>query len=324
MSSHPVSRRQFLESTALGAAAVAIVPRPAVSSPSLVLVPHFPAFELEEATIAELQAGMKSGKYTSVRLCQLYLARIQAMDKTGPSLRAVIETNPDALAIAAQLDAERKAGKLRGALHGIPVLIKDNIATGDKMLTTAGSLALATAPAPRDAFVAKKLRDAGAVILGKTNLSEWANFRSTHSVSGWSGRGGQCRNPYATDRNPCGSSSGTGSAIAANFATVGIGTETDGSIVCPSGANSLVGLKPTLGLVSRAGIIPIAHSQDTAGPMCRSVSDAAILLSAIAGVDPADTETARQPVGPSDFTTSLDPNGLKGARIGVARGAFGK
>jgi len=266
---------------------------------------------------------MKSGKYTSQRLTQLYLARIQALDKTGANLHAVIETNPDALAIAAQLDAERKAGKLRGALHGIPILIKDNIATGDKMLTTAGSLALATSPALRDAFVAKKLRDAGAVILGKTNLSEWANFRSTHSVSGWSGRGGQCRNPYATDRNPCGSSSGTGVAISANFATVGVGTETDGSVVCPSGANSLVGIKPTVGLVSRAGIIPIAHSQDTAGPMCRTVTDAAILLSALAGTDPADPETARQPASPPDYTTALDRNGLKGARIGVARGAFG-
>ncbi len=326
MSKQRVSRRQFLESTALGAAAVAVSSRPAAASPvSRLPSPGFsvPPFELEEATIADLQAGMKSGKYTSVRLCQLYLARIQAMDKTGPNLHAVIETNPDALSVAAQLDAERKAGKLRGPLHGIPVLIKDNIATGDKMLTTAGSMALATGPAPRDAFIAKKLRDAGAVILGKTNLSEWANFRSTHSVSGWSGRGGQCRNPYATDRNPCGSSSGTGSAISANFATVGIGTETDGSIVCPSGANSLVGLKPTLGLVSRAGIIPIAHSQDTAGPMCRTVSDAAILLGAIAGVDPADPATAQQPNSPSDYTTSLDPNGLKGARIGVARGAFG-
>ena len=319
---HPVSRREFLEATALGAAATAIrVPPGAPRGPT----PHtpLPAFELEEATIADLQAGMKSGKYTSQRLCQLYLARIQSMDKTGPNLHAVIETNPDALAIATQLAAERKAGKVRGPLHGIPVLIKDNIATGDKMLTTAGSLALAGAPAPRDAFVAKKLRDAGAVIIGKTNLSEWANFRSTHSVSGWSGRGGQCKNPYATDRNPCGSSSGTGAGISANFATVGVGTETDGSIVCPSGANSLVGLKPTLGLVSREGIIPIAQSQDTAGPMCRTVTDAAILLGALAGTDPADVATARQPAGPPDYTKSLDPNGLKGARIGVARGAFG-
>src|SRR5437660_4945358 len=248
MSSHPVSRRQFLESTALGAAAVAIVPRPAVSSPSLVLVPHFPAFELEEATIAELQAGMKSGKYTSVRLCQLYLARIQAMDKTGPSLRAVIETNPDALAIAAQLDAERKAGKLRGALHGIPVLIKDNIATGDRMLTTAGSLALATAPASKDAFVVQRLRSAGVVILGKTNLSEWANFRSAHSTSGWSARGGQTKNPYDLDRNPCGSSSGSGVAVSANLAALAVGTETDGSVVCPSAICGIVGMKPTLGL----------------------------------------------------------------------------
>ncbi len=322
MSKQPVSRREFLEATTLGAAAAAI--RLPIDAPRGT-TRHSPplAFELEEATISSLQDAMRAGKYTSQRLCQLYLARIQAMDKTGPALRAVIETNPEALSIAAQLDSERKAGKLRGPLHGIPVLIKDNIATGDKMLTTAGSLALAMSPAPRDAFVARKLRDAGAVILGKTNLSEWANFRSTHSVSGWSGRGGQCKNPYATDRNPCGSSSGTGAAISANFATVGVGTETDGSIVCPSGANSLVGLKPTLGLVSRAGIIPIAHSQDTAGPMCRSVTDAAILLGALAGADGNDAATATAPAPIPDFTKSLDPNGLKGARIGVARGAFG-
>ena len=322
MSKQHVSRRQFLESTALGAAAAAI--RLPVEGPRGT-TPHSPPppFELDEATISGLQDAMRTGKYSAQRLTQLYLARIQAMDKTGPNLHAVIETNPDALAIAAQLDAERKAGKLRGPLHGIPVLIKDNIATGDKMLTTAGSLALAGAPAPRDAFVAKKLRDAGAVILGKTNLSEWANFRSSHSVSGWSGRGGQCRNPYATDRNPCGSSSGTGAAISANFATIGIGTETDGSIVCPSGANSLVGLKPTLGLVSRNGIIPIAHSQDTAGPMTRTVRDAAILLAAIAGPDSRDPATADAARAPKDYLSSLDENGLRGARIGVARKYFG-
>jgi amidase len=252
-------------------------------------------------------------------LCQLYLARIEEIDRHG-GLRSVIETNPDALAIADRADAERRAGRGRGALHGIPVLIKDNIATGDKMKTTAGSLALADAPAPRDAFVAQRLREAGAILLGKTNLSEWANFRSTRSVSGWSGRGGQCRNPYALDRNPCGSSSGTGAAIAASLAAVGVGSETDGSIVCPSSANSLVGIKPTLGLVSRSGIIPISHSQDTAGPMARTVADAAVLLGALAGSDPSDAATAAAGTqGHTDYTAFLDPNGLKGARIGVMR-----
>jgi len=269
-----------------------------------------------------LQEGMRSGKYTARHLCELYLARIEAIDRRGPTLRAVIETNPDVLTIAGQLDQERKAGKLRGPLHGIPVLIKDNIATADRMMTTAGSLALAGITPPRDAAVAGRLRAAGAVILGKTNLSEWANFRSTHSVSGWSGRGGQCRNPYALDRNPCGSSSGTGVAIAASLATVGVGTETDGSIICPSGANSLVGIKPTVGLVSRSGIIPIAHTQDTAGPMCRTVTDAALLLGVLAGADPSDAATAAQPAIP-DYTRALDPSGLKSARIGVVRGAFG-
>jgi amidase len=277
---------------------------------------------LDEATIAGLQEGMRSGKYTARHLCELYLARIEAIDRRGPTLRAVIEMNPDALTIAGQLDQERKAGKLRGPLHGIPVLIKDNIATADRMMTTAGSLALAGTTPPRDAAVAGRLRAAGAVILGKTNLSEWANFRSTHSVSGWSGRGGQCTNPYALDRNPCGSSSGTGAAIAASLATVGVGSETDGSIICPSGANSLVGIKPTVGLVSRSGIIPIAHSQDTAGPMCRTVTDAALLLGVLAGADPSDAATAAQPAIP-DYTRTLEPNGLKGARIGVVRGAFG-
>ncbi len=276
--------------------------------------------DIEELTIAQLQESMRSGARTSHTICAAYFARIAELD---PKLHAVIEKNPDALSIADQLDADRKAGRLRGPLHGIPVLIKDNIATGDKMMTTAGSLALAGMTAPRDASIVGKLRAAGAVIIGKTNLSEWANFRSTHSVSGWSGRGGQCRNPYAIDRNPCGSSSGTGAAISANFAAVGVGTETDGSVVCPSGANSLVGLKPTLGLVSRSGIIPIAHSQDTAGPMCRTVTDAAILLGALAGADPADAATSAAPSTIPDYTKSLDADGLKGARIGVARAAFG-
>ncbi|PYP70621.1 MAG: amidase [Gemmatimonadetes bacterium] len=319
---NPVSRRDFLERSAL--AGLATIAGPRVVSPE----PRAPSpepqpFELDEATTAGLQEGMRTGKYTSRHLCELYLARIDAMDRRGPTLRAVIETNPDALAVAGQRDEERKAGKLRGPLHGIPVLIKDNIATADRMMTTAGSLALVGGvPPPRDAFIAKRLREAGAVILGKTNLSEWANFRSSHSVSGWSGRGGQCRNPYATDRNPCGSSSGTGVAIAANLAAAGVGTETDGSVICPSGANSLVGIKPTVGLVSRSGIIPIAHSQDTAGPMCRTVTDAALLLGVLAGVDPADAATVAQPAA-TDYTRVLDPSGLKGARIGVARGAFG-
>src|SRR5712692_3078420 len=315
-----VSRRDFLERSALAGLVSLAGPRLASPEPRAPSPP--PLFELDEATIAALQEGMRSGKYTARHLCELYLARIEAIDRRGPTLRAVIETNPDALTIAAQLDQERKVGKLRGPLHGVPVLIKDNIDTADRMRTTAGSLALMDAPAPRDAAVAERLRAAGAVILGKTNLSEWANFRSTHSVSGWSGRGGQCRNPYALDRNPCGSSSGTGVAIAASLATVGVGTETDGSIICPSGANSLVGIKPTVGLVSRSGIIPIAHTQDTAGPMCRTVTDAALLLGVPAGADPSDAATAAQPAIP-DYTRALDPSGLKGARIGVVRGAFG-
>jgi amidase len=282
-----------------------------------------PPFELEEVTLAALQQGLRTGKYTSRRLCQAYLTRIEQVDGRGPTLRSVIETNPEALALAEQADAERRAGRVRGPLHGIPVLIKDNIATHDRMKTTAGSLALAEAPTPPEAFVAQRLRAAGAILLGKTNLSEWANFRSTHSVSGWSGRGGQCRNPYALDRNPCGSSSGTGAAISANLAAVGVGTETDGSVVCPSSANSLVGIKPTLGLVSRRGIIPISHSQDTAGPMARTVADAAILLSVMAGTDPADPATADAATrAQGDYTKFLDRSGLRGARIGVARAKF--
>src|SRR2546421_3853750 len=263
-----------------------------------------PDFDLEEMTIAQLQDAMRSGARTAQSICAAYLARIAALDS---KIHAVLETNPEALRIAGSLDAERKASKVRGPLHGIPVLVKDNITTGDRMMTTAGSLALAGTTPPRDAPLVARLRAAGAVILGKTNLSEWANIRSNQSSSGWSARGGQCANPYALDRNPCGSSSGTGAAIAASFAAVGIGTETDGSIVCPSNACSLVGVKPTLGLIEGAGIIPIAHSQDTAGPMARTVADASVLLGALSG---------------HDYSASLDPNGLRGARIGVARKKF--
>lgn len=281
-------------------------------------------FELEEATIADLQAGMREGKYTAHGLTERYLARIAATDRTGSlPLLSIIELNPDALALAQALDNERKEKGARGPLHGIPVLIKDNIATADRMQTTAGSLALVGAVPSRDAFVVERLRAAGAVILGKTNLSEWANFRSTRSASGWSGRGGQCRNPYALDRSPSGSSSGSGAATAANLCAVSVGTETDGSIVSPSAACSLVGLKPTVGLVSRAGIIPISHSQDTAGPMTRTVADAAALLTVLAGVDAADVATAAsQGRTGLDYTKFLDPDGLKGARIGVARERF--
>jgi amidase len=280
-------------------------------------------FDLEEATIAQLQENMASG-LTSAMITQQYLDRIAAIDHSGPSVNSVIEVNPEALADAARLDAERQAGKSRGPLHGVPILIKDNIDTGDRMRTSAGSLALADMPAPRDAYVVERLRAGGAVILGKTNCSEWANFRSSHSTSGWSGRGGQTRNPYALDRNPCGSSSGTGAAISANLAMVGVGTETDGSVVCPATANGLVGLKPTVGLLSRSGIIPISASQDTAGPMTRTVRDTAILLNAMIGVDPADHTTAMIPDGgAADFTTFLSSGGLSGARLGVLRRYFG-
>jgi amidase len=283
-----------------------------------------PAFELDELTIAELQSGMASGKFSAHSLARKYLDRIDDVDKHGPAISSVIELNPEALSIASDLDKERKAKGPRGPLHGIPVLIKDNIDTHDRMTTTAGSLALGGSIPLQDSTVAKKLREAGAVILGKTNLSEWANFRSSHSSSGWSGRGGQTKNPYVLDRNPCGSSSGTGAAIAANLAAIGVGTETDGSVVCPSNANSLVGIKPTVGMISRAGIIPIAHSQDTAGPMCRTVTDAAILLGALTGIDSRDNAT-KSSTGKSfaDYAKFLDANGLKGARIGVHRKGFG-
>jgi amidase len=272
---------------------------------------------LNEITIAELQTKMQSGELTAVKLVELYTARIKEID---PKIHSVLEINPDAMAIAAQMDKERKRGKVRSALHGIPVLIKDNIDTHDKMKTTAGSLALVDAPTPKDdAFIAAQLRKAGAVILGKTNLSEWANFRSTKSISGWSGRGGQTNNPYILDKNPCGSSAGTGAAISADLAAVGIGTETNGSIICPSVRNGLVGIKPTLGLVSRSGIIPIAHSQDTAGPMARTVADAAALLTVMAGEDKKDAVTVGNKSKRENYTTFLDKNGLRGAKLGVAR-----
>jgi amidase len=281
-------------------------------------------FELDEITIDGLQEGMKSGKFTARALVEKYSGRIAEIDKQGPAVNAVIEMNPDAAAIASALDEVRKAKGPLGPLHGIPVLIKDNIDTADGMMTTAGSLALVGSKPPKDSMVALKLRGAGAVILGKTNLSEWANIRSSHSTSGWSGRGGLTKNPYALDRNPCGSSSGTGAGISANLAAVGIGTETDGSIVCPSSSNGLAGIKPTVGLVSRAGIIPISHSQDGAGPMCRTVRDAAILLSVLTGVDPDDPATvASEGKVRTDYSQYCDSNGLKGARIGVARKYFG-
>ncbi|HXJ95773.1 MAG TPA: amidase [Terriglobia bacterium] len=297
------------------------------------------SFELEEITVGELQDGMKSGKFTARSLTEMYLARIEKIDRPHPAkasagsraaeearpgVNALIEVNPEALRIAEEMDRERRTRGPRGPMHGIPVLIKDNIATADRMMTTAGSLALVGAKPPRDSFVAKRLREAGAVILGKTNLSEWANIRSEHSTSGWSGRGGLTRNPYALDRNACGSSSGSGAGASANFCALAIGTETDGSVVCPSSINGLVGIKPTVGLVSRSGIIPISHSQDTAGPMARTVTDAAILLGVMARIDPDDKITAEsQGEAQPDYTRFLDPNGLKGARLGVARKFFG-
>ncbi len=319
-------RRRFLQQTFFGGMCSALLP--ALASASETAAPPKPhsvrPFELHEATVADLQAGMASGKFTAHSLALQYLARIQEVDKHGPLVNSVIEINPDAASIAAGLDKERAKKGARGTLHGIPVLIKDNIDTADRMLTTAGSLALVGSRPVQDSFVARKLREAGAVILGKTNLSEWANIRSSHSTSGWSGRGGLTRNPYALDRNPCGSSSGSGAAIAASLCALAVGTETDGSVVCPSSVNGIVGLKPTLGLISRSGIIPIAHSQDTAGPMARTVRDAAILLGALAGTDPNDKATAESTGKASpDYTKFLDPNGLRGARIGVARKYFG-
>lgn len=278
---------------------------------------------LNDRTIPELQAAMQSGQVSSRALVEHYLARIDAFDRQGPALRAVLECNPDALQIADTLDAERRAGHVRGRLHGIPVLLKDNIVTADRMQATAGSLALVGATAPRDAFIVTRLRAAGAIILGKANLSEWANFRSIHSSSGWSARGGQARNPYVLDRTPLGSSSGSAVAVAANLCAVAIGTETDGSIVSPSGACSVVGIKPTIGLLSRAGLVPISHTQDSPGPMARSVVDVAILLGVMTGVDDRDAATtSSQGHAETDYTRVLDPGGLRGARIGVARKHF--
>jgi amidase len=321
-------RRAFLQGGLAGGLAVAMAPvlrAEALEDRNLAAsLPEVPAFELEEITIVELQAGMKAGKYTARGIAEKYLARIEAVDRHGPAVNSVIEVNPDALAIAEASDRERKQKGARGPLHGIPVLIKDNIDTADKMMTTAGSLALVESQPPKDSMVAQKLREAGAVILGKTNLSEWANIRSRHSTSGWSGRGGQTKNPYALDRNPCGSSSGSGAATSANFCAAAIGTETNGSIVCPSSANGLVGIKPTVGLVSRSGIVPISHSQDGAGPMCRTVRDAAIVLGALTGVDADDSATAEsRGKSHTDYTQFLKADGLRGARIGVVRKAFG-
>jgi amidase len=285
--------------------------------------PAMPAFELEEVTIPELQDALKSGRFTARSLAEKYLERIAGVDKRGPAINSIIELNPDALAIADSLDAERKSKGSRGPLHGIPVLIKDNIGTADRMMTTAGSLALLGFGPAKDSEVARRLRAAGAVVLGKTNLSEWASFRSSHSSSGWSGRGGQTRNPYALDRSPCGSSSGSAAATSANLCAASVGSETDGSIVCPSSGNGLVGIKPTVGLVSRAGIIPIAHSQDTAGPICRNVTDAAILLSAMCGEDANDPATkAAGRKSARDYSVFLEPGGLRGARIGIVRKSY--
>ena len=311
-----MNRRSFLKNgsiTGLSAIALTLPSLEAEASPHA-------DFPLAEATIDQLQQKMSSGELTSKAITQLYLKRIAALDKKGPTLNAIIELNPDALSIAEGLDAERKAGKVRGPMHGIPVLVKDNIDTGDKMMTTAGSLALEGHHAAKDAFIVAQLRAAGAVLLGKTNLSEWANFRSSRSTSGWSSRGGQTRNPHRLDRNPSGSSAGSGSAVAASLCAVAIGTETNGSVVSPSSICGIVGIKPTVGLLSRSGIIPISATQDTAGPMARTVKDAAIFLGALTGVDPQDAVTAEsQGKFKTDYTQYLDPNGLKGKRIGIEK-----
>jgi amidase len=325
-----ISRRSFLQ---LGAAAGAgATLTGTIAAPQTVAAQTSGApSTFNEATIADLQKAMAAGQTNAVELTTFYLNRIQAIDERGPKLNAVLELNPDALSRAATLDAMRRRGRVLGPLHGIPILLKDNINTGDRMQTTAGSFALAGAPAPRDATVAAKLRDAGAVILGKLNLSEWANFRSFHSSSGWSGRGGQCNNPYAIDRNPCGSSSGSGAAPSANLCVAALGTETDGSIVCPSSLCGVVGIKPTVGLTSRAGVVPISHTQDTVGPHARTVADAAAVLSAIASqtFDGRDPATGGVPLGlrglrtrpalPADYTQFVNPNALRGSRIGITR-----
>jgi amidase len=310
--------------TTVAATAAAAAPIRGLAPPMEILRRRgeVPGARIEEATIADLQGAMTAGRLSAVSLARTYHARIGALDREGPRLNSVLEVNPEARGIAGRLDRERAEGHVRGRLHGIPILLKDNIDTGDGMQTAAGSLALVGTSAAQDSTVAAKLREAGAVLLGKTNLSEWANFRSFHSASGWSGRGGPCRNPYVVDRNPCGSSSGSGIAPSANLTAASIGTETDGSIVCPANANGVVGIKPTVGLVSRAGIVPIASAQDTAGPHTRTVADAAVVLDAIVSrtADPRDpaTEPNRDRI-PADYTSFVDPNGLDGARIGVAR-----
>ncbi|GAB3769956.1 amidase [Spirosoma horti] len=320
-----MNRRNFIKSSSVASVSAASLTVAACNTPKKTSTendtqPFTDEFELNELTIGDLQKKMQSGQASSATITQLYLDRIQAIDKNGPGLNAVIEVNPDALTIAKAMDEERKSGKNRGPLHGIPVLIKDNIDTGDQMMTTAGSLALEGHKAAKDAFVVTKLREAGAVILGKTNLSEWANFRSTRSSSGWSSRGGQTRNPVVLDRSPCGSSSGSGSAVAANLCAVAVGTETDGSVIAPSSFCGVVGIKPTVGLISRSGIIPISKTQDTAGPMARTVTDAAILLGAMAGVDPADAVTSESSgKSANDYTTFLKADGLSSKRIGVEK-----
>lgn len=318
-----MQRRDFFKTTAISASALTLTGLSGctTSTEKSNAQPDFTCFELRETTVAELQQKMESGELTAETVCQSYLERIEMLN---PVLRAVIEVNPDAIEIARKLDEERKKGNVRGSLHGIPIMIKDNIDTGDKMQTTAGSLAFEGNLVDEDAFIVNKLRQSGAVLLGKTNLSEWANFRSTNSSSGWSGRGGQVRNPYILDRSPCGSSSGTGAAVAANLCGIGIGTETNGSIVCPSGVNGIVGIKPTLGMWSRRGIIPIAHSQDTAGPMARTVTDAAILLGELAAFDKDDAETHLEKGEIyTDYTQFLKKDGLAGKRIGIASQLIG-
>jgi amidase len=321
-----LDRRSFLALGAAGAAAVVgcapAVPGPPPAAPPPAPPSPAPFADLEEVTLAALAGRLARGEISARELTERYLARIEALDRKGPRLRSVLETSPTALAEAERLDGELRSGKVRGPLHGIPIVLKDNIDTGDAMQTTAGSLALLGAPAPRDATVAARLREAGAVLLGKTNLSEWANIRSSHSTSGWSARGGLTRNPYALDRNTSGSSSGSAAATAANLCAASVGTETDGSIVSPSSICGLVGLKPTVGLVSRAGIIPISSTQDTAGPMTRTVADAALLLGVLAGADSRDPATAAQPAR-VDYTRALDKDGLRGRRIGVVRGLSG-
>ncbi len=323
-----MNRRAFLQTTAAGAAGLtasaACAPPGDEASSAESAETGIPAFEFDEVTVPDLQQMMESGEHTARSIAEAYIARIEALDRRGPELRSMIEVNPDALQIADELDAERAAGQVRGPLHGIPVALKDNLDTHDRMTTTAGSLALEGSIPPRDSFVAERLRAAGAILLGKANMSEWAYFRGERATSGWSARGGQCRNPYALDRNPCGSSSGSGVAASANLCALTVGTETGGSIMCPSSSNGIVGIKPTVGLWSRSGIIPISHSQDTAGPMTRTVTDAAILLGGAVGVDPRDEATSRSEGNfHTDYTQFLDPAGLQGARIGVARSFTG-